>query len=174
MSHQVRRLGTIIVATALVLLVALGTAGTAPGKKGKRLRLTCDQARDAIERTAQQFKARYVAMGWPIGSSLDPTSDGISVGEACKYLGGKSRQGGAFMSAERARGEPLFPGEGDDRVIRYLWSWTEVVTRTKKGRIRTTVPDFKCHEKVAVLRFSPDPVAFPCGSSIPPDPPEPT
>jgi hypothetical protein len=41
-------------------------------------------------------------------------------------------------------GSPPFPGETNPYVDSYRWQWNEIVTRTKKGRIRTTVTDFQC------------------------------
>jgi hypothetical protein len=136
-----RRLLT-VTALLLVLLTGLIVSGGATGKKHKRLRLTCNQAIEAISTTAEQYRAKYNAMGY----TIEPAPDGLLVGGACKNVGKLTRQGGAYMADVHHSGDgsPPFPGETNPDVYAYHWQWTETVTRTKKGRIRTSVTDFKC------------------------------
>jgi hypothetical protein len=142
MSPRIRRLGPLVLATALVVLVGLGTAGFATGKKHKRLRLTCDQAREAIFNTAEQYRARFNAMGY----TVEEAPYGFLVGSGCKNVGKLTRQGSVYMADVHHTddGSPPFPGETNPDVYAYHWQWNEIVTRTKKGRIRTTVTDFQC------------------------------
>jgi hypothetical protein len=132
----------LIVNTTLLLLTALVLSGAADAKKHKRLRLTCDQAREAIATTAEQYRARYNAMGF----TIEPAPDGLLVGGGCKNVGKLTRQGAAYMADVHHGddGSPPFPGEPNPDVYAYHWQWSEIVTRTKKGRIRTSVTDFQC------------------------------
>jgi hypothetical protein len=142
MCHQLPRLIPIALATTLLVLVGLGAAVVAPAKKHKRLRLTCDQTTQAIFNTAQQFRAQYNAKGF----TIEDAPYGILVGQGCKNIGKLTRQGSAFMADVHHTddGSPPFPGETNPDVYAYHWQWNEIVTRTKKGRIRTTVTDFQC------------------------------
>jgi hypothetical protein len=143
MSHQLRRLAIILLTTALVSLLVLGASGVASGKKKhKRLRLTCDQTTDAISGTAQELRAKYNAMGF----TIEDAPNGVLVGSGCKNVGKLTRQGSAYMADVHHTddGSPPFPGETNPDVYAYHWQWNEIVTRTKKGRIRTTVTDFQC------------------------------
>jgi hypothetical protein len=127
--------------TALVVLVGVGTAGIATAKK-KRLRLTCDQTTQAIFNTAQQLRAQYNAMGF----TIEDTPYGILVGSGCKNVGKLTRKGSAYMGDVHHTddGSPPFPGETNPYVYAYRWQWNEIVTRTKRGKIRTTVTEFRC------------------------------
>jgi hypothetical protein len=142
MNPHARRLGPIVLVAALVVLVCLGTAGFASGKKHKRLRLTCDQAREAIFNTAEQYRAHFNAMGF----AIEDAPYGFLVGSGCKNVGKLTRQGSVYMADVHHTddGKPPFPGETNPDVYAYHWQWNEIVTRTKKGRIRTTVTDFNC------------------------------
>ena len=137
---MIRKLLTVI--TMLVLLTALVLSGGAAAKKHKRLRLTCDQATEAISVTAEQYRARYNAMGF----TIEPAPYGLLVGGGCKNVGKLTRQGGAYMADVHYAddGSPPFPGETNPDVYGYHWQWNEIVTRTKKGRLRTSVSDFRC------------------------------
>jgi hypothetical protein len=128
--------------TMLVLATALVFTGGAAGKKHKRLRLTCDQATEAIFNTGEQFRAQYNAKGF----TIEPAPDGLLVGSGCKNVGKLTRQGSAYMADVHHTddGSPPFPGETNPNVYAYHWQWIETVARTKKGRIRTTVTDFRC------------------------------
>ncbi len=133
----------LLTATALLLLVtAVAVTGGADAKKHKRLRLTCDQTTDAIFQSAEQYRAKYNAMGF----TIEPPPYGLLVGGGCKNVGKLTRQGSAFMADVHHTddGSPPFPGETNPDVYAYHWQWNEIVTRTKKGRIRTTVTDFRC------------------------------
>jgi hypothetical protein len=142
MRHRPRRRVTPVLVMALVVLVGLGAAGVAPAKRQKRLRLTCDQTTAAIFKTAQQFRAQYNAMGF----TIEEAPYGLLVGSGCKNVGKLTRQGSAYMADVHHPddGSPPFPGETNPDVYAYRWQWNEIVTRTKKGRIRTTVTDFRC------------------------------
>jgi hypothetical protein len=132
----------LIIAIALVLLATAVAAAGADAKKHKRLRLTCDQTTDAIFQTGEQLRAKYNAMGF----TIEPAPYGLLVGGGCKNIGKLTRQGSAFMADVHHTddGSPPFPGETNPDVYAYHWQWREIVTRTKKGRIRTTVTDFQC------------------------------
>jgi hypothetical protein len=132
-----------MVSALLVLVTALVlTGGAAAKKKHKRLRLTCDQATEAIFATAQQLRAQFNAKGF----TIEDAPYGILVGSGCKNIGKLTRQGSAYMADVHYAddGSPPFPGEANPDVYAYHWQWSEIVARTKKGRIRTTVTDFQC------------------------------
>src|SRR5262245_28566518 len=133
---------TLTVTTVLLLLTALAFTGGAAGKKHKRLRLTCDQAIEAVSATAEQYRAQYNAKGY----TIEPAPDGLLVGSGCRNVGKLTRQGSAYMADVHYPddGSPPFPGETNPSVYAYHWQWTETVARTKKGRIRTAVSDFRC------------------------------
>jgi hypothetical protein len=137
----------LLIATALIalLICALVTAGAVAKKKHKRLRLTCDQTTEAIFQTAQQYRAQYNAKGF----TIEPAPDGILVGSGCRNVGKLTRQGSAYMADvhHAEDGSPPFPGETNPDVYAYHWQWSETVARTKKGRIRTTVSDFRCSKE---------------------------
>jgi hypothetical protein len=133
----------LVIATALVLLAtAVALSGGAAAKKHKRLRLTCDQTTDAVFATGEQYRANYNAMGF----TIEPAPEGLLVGSGCKNVGKLTRQGSAYMADVHHNddGSPPFPGETNPNVYAYHWQWNETVTRTKKGRIRATVTDFRC------------------------------
>lgn len=129
----------------VVLLLALGSAGEAAAKKHKRLRLTCDQTQQEIFNTAEQFRQQHNAVGW----TIEPAPDGLLVGGACKNVAPLTRQGSAYLADVHHAddGSPPFPGEADASVYAYHWFWTEIVRRTKKGRLRDTVTDFNCQRE---------------------------
>jgi len=135
-----RRLLTLT--TLLMLLTGLIVSGGVAGKKHKRLRLTCDQAIAAISVTAEQYRSQYNAKGF----TIEPAPDGLLVGGGCRNVGKLTRQGSAYMADVHYSGDgsPPFPGETNPNVYAYHWQWSETVTRTKKGRIRTAVSDFTC------------------------------
>ena len=129
----------------VVLLLALGSASEAAAKKHKHLRLTCDQTQQEIFNTAEQFRQQHNALGW----TIEPAPDGLLVGGACKGVAPLTRQGSAYLADVHYAddGSPPFPGEADASVYAYHWFWTEIVTRTKKGRLRDTVTDFNCQRE---------------------------
>jgi hypothetical protein len=45
--------------------------------------------------------------------------------------------------------DPPFPGETNPNVVEYHWFWDEIVTRTKKGKLRHTVTNFRCVKDIA-------------------------
>ena len=132
----------VIALTLIALLLAALAAGGAGAKKHKRLRLTCDQTTDAIFQTAEQYRAKYNAMGF----TIEPAPYGVLVGSGCRNVGKLTRRGSAYMADVHHGddGSPPFPGETNPGVYAYHWQWSEIVTRTKKGRIRTTVTDLRC------------------------------
>jgi len=148
------------IALALLVLLTGALAGAAEGKKHKRLRLTCDQAIEAISTTAEQYRARYNAMGY----TIEPAPDGLLVGSGCRNVGKLTRQGSAYMADvhHAEDGSPPFPGETNPDVYAYHWQWSETVARTKKGRIRTTVSDFRCSKEAIGPAPAFDILQLPC------------
>jgi hypothetical protein len=140
-----------LVIAAVVAGLIVATALVAGADARKRLRLTCDQAREAIFRTAEQYRAKYNAMGF----TIEDAPYGFLVGSGCKNVGKLTRQGSAYMADVHHTddGSPPFPGETNPDVYAYRWQWNEIVSRTKKGRIRTTVTDFRCTKEA----FGPPP-----------------
>jgi hypothetical protein len=133
----------LLMATALLLLAtAVALSGGAAAKKHKRLRLTCDQTTNAIFQTAEQYRAEYNAKGY----TIEPAPEGLLVGSGCRNVGKLTRQGSAYMADVHYSddGSPPFPGETNPDVYAYHWQWSETVSRTKKGRIRSSVTDFTC------------------------------
>jgi hypothetical protein len=140
MSHRVQRIFAIVPATALVVLAALG-AGTAPaGGKGKPLTVTCEQLYAEVEKTGAQLQAQYNGMGFTI--------DGFNAQHACQKQGKRVRLGGGFMSDVHHEFDPPFPGETNPAVREYFWTWSQTVTRTKKGRLRSAVTSIRCEKYI--------------------------
>jgi hypothetical protein len=125
-----------------LLVVAVVAVSGADAKKHKRLRLTCDQTAQAIFNTAEQIRAKYNGMGY----TIEDAPYGFLVGAGCRNIAPLTRQGSAYMADIHYTddGSPPFPGETNPYVCAYRWQWKEIVARTKKGRIRTTVTDFQC------------------------------
>lgn len=140
-----------LVIAAVVALLIVATALVTGADARKRLRLTCDQTTDAIFQTAEQYRAKYNAMGF----TIEDAPYGFLVGSGCKNVAKLTRQGSAYMADVHHAddGSPPFPGETNPDVYAYHWQWNEIVTRTKKGRIRTTVADFRCTKEA----FGPPP-----------------
>ena len=135
---------SLAVITVLLIVTCLGAAG-AGAKKHKRLRLTCDQTTQEIFKTAEQFRQQHNAMGW----TIEPAPEGLLVGGACKNVAPLTRQGAAYLADVHHSGDadPPFPGETNPDVYAYHWYWTEIVARTKKGRLRDTITDFHCERE---------------------------
>jgi hypothetical protein len=143
-SHGTRPHIAFVLIAALALAFALLSAGGAAAKKHKRLRLTCDQAQQEIFSSAEQFRQQHNATGW----TIEPAPDGVLVG-GCKNVAPLTRQGTAYLADVHHGddGSPPFPGETNPDVYAYHWFWTETVSRTKKGRLRDTVIDFRCERE---------------------------
>jgi len=144
----VRRLLT---ATALLLLL-LGLATTgADAKKHKRLRLTCNQTTQAIFQTAEQYRAQLNSQGY----TIEDAPYGLLVGSGCQNVAPLTRKGRAYLADVHYAddGSPPFPGETNPNVQEYHWYWDEIVARTKKGKIRTTVQNFTCVKDI----YNPNP-----------------
>jgi hypothetical protein len=144
MSHGTRLGFALVLIAALAMLVALLGAGGAAAKKHKRLRLTCDQAQQEIFNSAERFRQQHNATGW----TIEPAPDGLLVG-GCKNVAPLTRQGTAYLADVHHSGDgsPPFPGETNPDVYAYHWYWTEIVARTKKGRLRDTVTEFHCERE---------------------------
>jgi hypothetical protein len=144
MSHGTRLRFALVLIAALAMLVALLGAGGAAAKKHKRLRLTCDQAQQEIFNSAERFRQQHNATGW----TIEPAPDGLLVG-GCKNVAPLTRQGTAYLADVHHSGDgsPPFPGETNPDVYAYHWYWTEIVARTKKGRLRDTVTEFHCERE---------------------------
>jgi hypothetical protein len=126
-----------------LLVIALAASASAVGKKKhKRLRLTCDQTTQAIFQTAEQLRAQLNSQGY----TIEDAPYGLLVGGGCKNIAPLTRQGRAFLADVHYAddGSPPFPGETNPDVREYHWFWDEIVARTKKGKIRTTVQNFTC------------------------------
>ena len=133
----------ILTALAIGMLIAgLAVTGADAKKKHKRLRLTCDQTTQAIFRTAEQYRAQLNSQGY----TIEDAPYGLLVGSGCKNIGKLTRQGRAYLADIHYTddGSPAFPGETNPNVQEYHWFWDEIVARTKKGKIRTTVQNFTC------------------------------
>jgi hypothetical protein len=152
MRHQVRRLGPAILVAALVVLVGLGTASLASGKKKhKPLKVSCEQLYAEIDKTGAQLQAKYNAMGFTIGTPDPaypdyPAQDGFTSAERCQKQGKRVRLGVGFMNDIHSEGEPPFPGETNPAVREYFWTWSQTVTRTKKGKLRSAITSIKCEK----------------------------
>ena len=44
-----------------------------------------------------------------------------------------------YMNDIHSEGEPPFPGESNPAIREYFWTWTQTVTRTKKGALRNAI-----------------------------------
>jgi hypothetical protein len=141
--NQVRYRRAVLCATSALAMaaiaVAIGGAGSAAGATPQRLKVTCDQMTDAIRATAATLAAQYTAQGF--------TPDAVGSYERCTKLGKRARQGKGYIHDIRYSGDPPFPGESNPDVSEYDWTWFEVVTRTKKGKLRGVISNLAC-EKV--------------------------
>ena len=116
--------------------VQLGASGAAPrGSASAKLKVTCEQLYDQIDKTATRLAAEYDAKG----SSIDL----IGSAQRCYKEGKRTRRGKGYMIDT-----PPIPGEADPAVSDYYYSWVQTVTRTRKGKLRSAVSDFKCARTV--------------------------
>jgi hypothetical protein len=154
MSQNVRRLGAIALATSLLIAAGLGIAASASGKKkGKPLKVSCDQLYAEIDKTGAQLQQQYNAMGFTIGtpSPAEPTlppEDGFLHKNACQKEGKRVRMGGGFMNDIHSEGEPPFPGETNPAIREYFWTWSQTVRITKKRKLISTVTDIRCEKYI--------------------------
>ncbi|HEX2358617.1 MAG TPA: hypothetical protein VHH72_02240 [Solirubrobacterales bacterium] len=152
MHDQVLGLRAVALAAAVVALVGLGTAGLASGKKKhKPLKVSCEQLYAEIDKTGAQLQAKYNAIGFTIGLPDpaypgDPPVDGFRSGQACKKQGKRIREGVGYMADIPSEGGPGFPGETNPAIREYFWTWSQTVTRTKKGRLRSAILNLKCEK----------------------------
>jgi hypothetical protein len=133
----------ILTALAVAVLIAgVAVTGADAKKKHKRLRLTCDQTTQAIFQTAEQYRAQLNSKGY----TIDDAPYGLLVGSGCRNIAPLTRKGRAYLADIHYTddGSPPFPGETNPNVQEYHWFWDEIVARTKKGKIRTTVQNFQC------------------------------
>ena len=156
--------GPVIVALAALALLICGPAAAAAKKHGS-LRVTCDQVQAESAKTGAQLEAQLNAKGFSIESPediADNTLRGYSPGTSidgwyaykrCRTIGKRHfkgggtanvLQGGGFIYDILSPGERPFPGETNPAIRRYDWSWTETVTRNRKGRLVDTVSTPPC------------------------------
>jgi hypothetical protein len=128
----------------LLLASAVLSGGVAAKKRHKPLKVSCEQLYAEIEKTGAQLQAQYNAMGFTIGTPDPafpdaPAQDGFTSGGACKKQGKRIRMGVGYMNDIHSEGEPPFPGESNPAIREYFWTWTQTVTRTKKGALRNAI-----------------------------------
>ena len=125
-----------------VLIAGVAVTGADAKKKHKRLRLTCNQTTQAIFQTAEQYRAQLNSQGY----TIEDAPYGLLVGAGCQNIAPLTRKGRAYLADVHYTddGSPPFPGETNPDVQEYHWFWDEIVARTKKGKIRTTVQNFQC------------------------------
>jgi hypothetical protein len=147
--------GALRTAIPLLAFLVLGSAlisGNAEAKKRKPLKVSCEQLYAEIERTGAQLQAQYNAMGFTIGVPdplypSDPPPDGFTAAERCRKFGKRVRQGVGFMNDVYLEG-PFFPGETNPAIREYFWTWTQTVTRTKKGKLRSAIVSLRCEKYI--------------------------
>jgi hypothetical protein len=158
------RTATIFIATCLVILFALGTAGLSSAKKkAKPLKVTCDQLYVEVRNVGAQLQSQYNAKGFTIGlpqpavpdpddpsAPIDPSPpiDGVTSKGACQKQGKRVRMGGGFMSDVHSPGEPFFPGETNPAIREYFWYFSVTVTRLKTGALRDALTDVRCEKYI--------------------------
>ena len=137
-----RRMRRLLITSLSLFLIVGVAAGGAGAKKHKRLRLTCDQTTQAIFQTAERYRAQLNSQGY----TIEDAPYGLLVGSGCKNIAPLTRQGRAYLADVHYGddGSPPFPGETNPDVREFHWFWDEIVARTKKGKIRTTVQNFTC------------------------------
>jgi hypothetical protein len=129
-------------ATALAACVTLAamvltpTTGAGSGAQAaKQAGVTCNQLHAEIDKKAAEFVAQYNAQG----SSIDLQGSF----QRCNKLGKRALQGkGYFVDVA-----PI-PGETNPEVNDWYYSWVQVVTRTKKGKLRSTISNFRCDKTI--------------------------
>ena len=124
------RLAALLVAsTAVAAGALLGPSASAGG--GKTLKVSCEQLYVEIDKTAERLAAEYDAKGASI--------DLIGSAQRCYKEGKRTRRGKGYMVDT-----PPIPGETDEGVSDYYYSWVQIVTRTKKGKLRSVISGLKC------------------------------
>ncbi len=124
------------IAAIAICTAQIGATAAAPGARAAaKLKVTCEQLYDQIDKTATRLAAEYDAKG----SSIDL----IGSAQRCYKEGKRTRRGKGYMIDT-----PPIPGEADPAVSDYYYSWVQTVTRTKKGKLRSAVSDFKCARTV--------------------------
>ena len=116
--------------------IQLSVSASPSAQAAAKLKVTCDQMTAEIDKTASRLAQEYNAKG----SSIDFSGSF----QRCAKQGKRTRQGKGYMVDDY----PI-PGEPDPTVSDYYYQWTQVVTRTKKGKLRSTVSDLKCDKSIA-------------------------
>ena len=93
--------------------------------------MSCEQLYVEIDKTAERLGAEYDAKGASI--------DLIGSAQRCYKEGKRTRRGKGYMVDT-----PPIPGETDEGVSDYYYSWVQIVTRTKKGKLRSVISGLKC------------------------------
>ena len=113
-------------------LAAPSGAGAPQGAQAAaKLKVSCEQLYEEIDKTAARLVEEYNAKG----SSIDFYGSF----QRCYKEGKRTRRGGGYMVDDY----PI-PGEPNQEVTDYYYRWVQVVTRTKKGKLRSTISDFRC------------------------------
>ena len=124
-----------LLASVAVIALCVGQLGASAASPSAgaaaKLKVTCEQLYDQIDKTAVRLAAQFDAKG----SSIDL----IGSAQRCYKEGKRTRRGKGYMIDT-----PPIPGEADPAVSDYYYSWVQVVTRTKKGKLRSAISDFKC------------------------------
>ena len=135
-SARPRLRGAVVAAAAcfslLLGLAAPSGAGAPQGAQAAaKLKVSCEQLYEEIDKTVARLVKEYNAKG----SSIDFYGSF----QRCYKEGKRTRRGGGYMVDDY----PI-PGEPNTEVTDYYYRWVQVVTRTKKGKLRSTISDFRC------------------------------
>jgi hypothetical protein len=110
-----------------------GDAAVAKSNGKKRTKPTCTQLNTAILASVEQLKTAYGA----ISGGADGT---------CAFAGRYSLAGGATIGRrDRAPSCMTIACCPATDCIHTDWTWTEILTRNKKGRLVTSITNFRCH-----------------------------
>jgi hypothetical protein len=132
MRHQNRWL------IACLLVVAVAATGTATAKKKKRLKPpSCDQTVAFIQNTANRLSGELAARGFTPDEVL---GHNYGYSDTCRLIRPNKRRGSGRITDYRPSGtDPDYEGQPF-----YEFGWSETVTRTRKGKLTSTIEGFSC------------------------------
>jgi hypothetical protein len=125
-----RRLAVFLAGSAAIAAVGVLLSAAAAGGP-KPLKVSCDQMYVEIDKTATRLAGEYDAKGASI--------DLIGSAQRCYKEGKRTRRGKGYMVDT-----PPIPGEAEPGVSDYYYSWVQVVTRTKNGKLRSVISGLEC------------------------------
>jgi hypothetical protein len=131
-----------VVALVLAVVASLGLTAGAAAKKKKALRPpTCQQTIAAIQGNAYIIAADLATQGYTPDEVRGPDP---GYRETCRLIPPNKRRGsGTITDYLPYNSDPNYEGQPF-----YTFTWYQVVTRTRKGKLTSTIEDFSCRYAV--------------------------